>query len=52
MFDSLAATASRSSGGVLIYAVKADDFHRPRVCMKESLNPARAAVEAAPILKL
>ena len=38
--------------GVLIYLVKAADFHLPSVLMKESLKPAFAAVEAAPIRKL
>ena len=46
------ATASRSSGSVRMYEVKADDFHLSSAWIKESLRPAFAAVVAAPILKL
>ena len=35
-----------------MYDVNAEDFHRPSVCMRESLKPCRAAVVAAPIRKL
>ena len=35
-----------------MYVVKAADFQWPSVGMNESLNPARSAVDAAPILKL
>ena len=38
--------------GVLTYIVNPSDFHLPSVCMNKSLNPALAAVVAAPILKL
>jgi len=37
---------------VLIYLVKADDFPLPSFWINKSLNPAEAAVEAAPIRKL
>ena len=37
---------------VRMYVVKGADFQWPSVWMNESLNPARAAVDAAPILKL
>ena len=32
-----------------MYDVNAEDFHRPSVCMRESLKPCHAAVVAAPI---
>jgi hypothetical protein len=35
-----------------MYVVKAADFHLPSVWMNESLKPAFAAVDAAPIRKL
>ena len=35
-----------------MYDVNAEDFHRPSVCMRESLRLCRAAVVAEPIRKL
>ena len=45
-------TAMMSSAWVRMYVVKAADFQWPSVWINESLNPAREAVDAAPILKL
>ena len=48
----MADAVMRCCQGVLMYPLKADDFHRPRVWIRESLRPALAAAVAAPILKL
>ena len=45
-------TAARWSLEDLMYVKKADDLHRPRSWIFESLIPIPAAVVAAPIRKL
>lgn len=50
--DNAPEAAAKLLMGVLMYAMKAVDFHLPSFWIKESLKAATAAVDATPIQKL